>query len=238
MKGHVSSMRLQLAVANGTTNPNSHNSTMETLITESVIGLVALAAFQYRNPHKALLNTVSLFVFLLFVAKELMHSYTWAMWLLIIASVGLFVSYLVRFRRKGTVYVFDYIKWIGVGFLLFYPAPLFQLPDPYRGAPYLVSDLTIPVLAAIYLYDRWILKPEKMKKKFVIILSAQTVLILVMLTFALFQRALAERYRDKASEQAAIASEQRMQAEMARQEAQRARAQLQTKLDSITSQKH
>lgn len=208
---------------------------MEALITESLIGLIAVAAFQFRNPQKALLNTVSVLVFLLFLAKGLMHSYTWAMWLWIIASVGLFASYLFRFRQKDAVNVLDYIKWIGVLFLLLYPAALFRFPDPRLWASYVVSDLTVPFLAAIYLYDRWILKPEKMKKKFVIILSVQTVLILVMLTFALFQRALAERYRDKASEQAAIASEQRMQAEMAREEAQRARAQLQVKLDSIVS---
>ena len=74
-----------------------------------------------------------------------------------------------------------------------------------------------------------------MKTKFVIILSAQTVLMLVTLVFALLQKMKADEFRALAAEQAAIASQQRMQAESMMEQSERTRRQLQVKLDSIVS---
>lgn len=61
--------------------------------------------------------------------------------------------------------------------------------------------LTFFILATIYLYDRWILKPEKMKRKYIIVLAVQSILILLMLTYAFVQKAQADRSRQDAFEE-------------------------------------
>lgn len=52
-----------------------------------------------------------------------------------------------------------------------------------------IGILTIPFLATTYVYDRWILEPDTMKKKFVIILGVQTFLIFVLYLYAFVQKA-------------------------------------------------
>ncbi len=67
-----------------------------------------------------------------------------------------------------------------------------------------------------------------MKTTFVIILIAQTLLILVLLTFALLQKAEADRQREHAEEQRNIAVEHARRAEEARSNAEK----IQLELDS------
>ena len=62
---------------------------------------------------------------------------------------------------------------------------------------YYLENLILPVLGTIYMYDRLILKTE-MKKRFIIILSIQSILILLMLTYAIVQKASANKQFIKA----------------------------------------
>jgi hypothetical protein len=50
---------------------------MDALMTNGVIGLLAAFLVQYKNPQKPLLNTVSVFIFLLFLSRGVMVIYTW-----------------------------------------------------------------------------------------------------------------------------------------------------------------
>jgi hypothetical protein len=80
-----------------------------------------------------------------------------------------------------------------------YPLPFFTLV--YVGEGYfwtVLRMLTFVILAIIYSYDRWILKPDKMKKKYLIVLVGQTLLILLMLMYAFVQKSEADRQRDAA----------------------------------------
>ena len=79
-----------------------------------------------------------------------------------------------------------------------------------------------------------------MKRRFVIILSVQTLLIIVLAVFSITQKAEADRQRELAAQQRglaeqqmALAEEQRKRAEMFMFEAAHITSQLQSKLDSL-----
>lgn len=86
---------------------------------------------------------------------------------------------------------------------------------------------------AICLYDRWTLKFQSMKRRFIILLSIQTLLIIVLLAFSIVQKAEADQQRERAIQQKALAEEYRAHAEMAAYEAERIKAELQSRLDSL-----
>ena len=171
---------------------------MDHLVTELAIGVLGIILFQYKNEQRDFIVLVSGSVLLLFLSRFLIvvTSWGWSVW--IIGAVALLITYYLRFRRKSSRTFIDWIKWIGVALLVIYPATIFDLPQEYQLLDYLLSLLTIPLLATIYLYDRWILKPEKMKKRFTIVLSIQTFLILLMLTYSIIQKAEADKQRRNA----------------------------------------
>jgi len=76
----------------------------------------------------------------------------------------------------------------------------------------------------IYFYDRWILKPEKMKRKFVVIVAIQSVLMLLTLLFAIVQKAEADKQREVAEMQMQEAITHRVIAEGLRAELDAARS--------------
>jgi hypothetical protein len=80
----------------------------------------------------------------------------------------------------------------------------------------ILRSLTLPFVAVIYIYDRWVLKKENMKRKFIIVLVAQTVLIIVFFTFALIQKAEADKQRKLAVELTKRAEEERFNPEKIR----------------------
>ena len=77
------------------------------------------------------------------------------------------------------------------------------------------------------------INPQKMKKKFLIILIAQTVLLIVMVLFSIVQKAEADSLRDFAVQQRLRAEQRQLQAELLAQEAERARKELQLRLENI-----
>jgi hypothetical protein len=158
------------------------------------------------------------------------------------ASLGLLICYAIRLQKPSRRLV-DWLKWVGVAFLILYSAIGWDFSDGSIVATYLITNLTIPILAAIYLYDRWILKPESMKRKFVIILSVQTLLIIGLFAFSIVQKAEADWQREFAIEQSQLAEkarelaeQQRMQAEMALRQAAHVTSKLRISLDSAMAQ--
>jgi uncharacterized protein YlxW (UPF0749 family) len=71
--------------------------------------------------------------------------------------------------------------------------------------------MTFFVLGAIYIYDRLILKPETMKRKFIIVLVIQTILIAMFFIYAFVQKLVADKQTERAYEleQRAIESEKK-----------------------------
>jgi hypothetical protein len=190
--------------------------------TEGIIALIAVFLFQFRNPQKKLLHVISLFIAAVFLSKILLYfgeTFGQSVWL--VSSIGLLLSYILRFRDKQSTGLLEYLKFIGLLVFIIYPlTSYYNYNLDYRAVFYLLSSITLPVLAILYLYDRWILKPEKMKTKFVVILVVQSVLIFLMLTFSLLQKSEADKQtgiamdqRERAIEQYKLAEEFRAQLE-------------------------
>jgi hypothetical protein len=188
---------------------------VDLILTESTLGTIAVILFQYKNPQKTLLQWVSVFVIGIFASKILLYLSNYfgqALWT--IATIGLLSTYSLRFREKESKNPIDYLKWAGLILLVLYPLASYYFKA--FGAVALLftlSGLAIPVLGTIYMYDRWILKPEKMKRKYVITLTVQTFLILLMLTYSFIQKTEADRSLQMAVEQQKIAIEMRIKYE-------------------------
>lgn len=86
--------------------------------------------------------------------------------------------------------------------MIIYPIPfwiLFQLViTPFL---HLLLYATPYLLATIFIYDRLILSPEPMKKKFTITLLAQTVVIFMLFIFVIVQKMEADRQLEEAQMQ-------------------------------------
>lgn len=65
-----------------------------------------------------------------------------------------------------------------------------------------IAYLILPMVLTIFIYDRYILKPERMKKKFILILVFQLLVVLVSFMYALVQRTEAKRMERGAVESA------------------------------------
>lgn len=169
-----------------------------------IYGTIGVILFRFWNKDKTYINLISVFAAGL-IASQSLTSYTviqnteiiWA-----ISSAGIFVFYSLRFKRKSEKQIIDYVKIGGVMLLIIYPIPfwiLFQLViTPFW---HLLLYATPFILASIFVYDRMILKPEPMKKKFTIILLIQTVLIFALFIFAIIQKMEADRLAEEAERQ-------------------------------------
>lgn len=169
-----------------------------------IYGTIGVILFRFWNKDKTYINLISVFAAGL-IASQSLTSYTviqnteiiWA-----ISSAGIFVFYSLRFKRKSEKQIIDYVKIGGVMLLIIYPIPfwiLFQLViTPFW---HLLLYATPFILASIFVYDRMILKPESMKKKFTIILLIQTVLIFALFIFAIIQKMEADRLAEEAERQ-------------------------------------
>jgi hypothetical protein len=169
-----------------------------------IYGTIGVILFRFWNKDKTYINLISVFAAGL-IASQSLTSYTviqnteiiWA-----ISSAGIFVFYSLRFKRKSEKQIIDYVKIGGVMLLTIYPIPfwiLFRLViTPFW---HLLLYATPFILASIFVYDRMILKPESMKKKFTIILLIQTVLIFALFIFAIIQKMEADRLAEEAERQ-------------------------------------
>lgn len=193
-------------------------------------GLLGALLFRIRNEQTDYQNWIFGFVIGLFLSQalfvyviETVGQIIWA-----ISAMGLGVAYLLRFSRKGRRTTIDFLKVPCMALLIIYPITFYTI-FPLEGNWGIVRSLTLPFLAVIYIYDRWVLKKENMKRKFVIALVAQTLLIIVLFTFALFQKAEADKQRE-------VAEMQREMAETAAKRAQEERIQaehIRLQLDSL-----
>lgn len=181
-------------------------------------GLVGAILFRIRNDQPDYQNWIFGFVIGLFLSQALfvygMETVGRIIW--VISAMGLGVAYFFRFNRKVRRTTIDFLKLACIVFLIIYPITFYTI-FPLRGENWgILRSLTLPFVAVIYFYDRWVLKKESMKRKFVIILVAQTLLIFVFLAFALVQRAEADKQRERAAEFAKMAEEERFNVEKIR----------------------
>jgi hypothetical protein len=163
---------------------------------------VIIFLFIFRNPDRQYIYTISVFILGLFVSQvafdleaRLTSQIIWA-----VSALMLFTFYLLRFQHKTLRGVIEYLKGVAILLLVIYPLPFYTLV--YVGEGYfwtVLRMLTFVILAFIYSYDRWILKPDKMKKKYLVVLVGQTLLILLMLMYAFVQKSDADRQRDAAN---------------------------------------
>jgi hypothetical protein len=116
-----------------------------------------------------------------------------------VPASGLLITYFLRFIAKAQKSSIDFFKWLGIALLSIWPLCFYYFESPgLNDILYVLSYLTVPVLGVTYLYDRWLLKPETMKKKHLMILVTQTVLIFLMLIYSLFQKTAADKAREEA----------------------------------------
>lgn len=180
---------------------------MQSLELDLIYGLIGVFLFIFKNPDKRHLYLISVFVVGLFVsqlvyffASPLVGQITWA-----ISALAFLMSYLLRWTPRPEKGILEYLKIVGVIMLIIFPVPFYSLVnlgDNFET----VRPLTFFVVGTIYVYDRLVFKSEIMKKKFVAILVAQTVVILLLLMYAFVQKA-------EADKQLRRAEQQRLQAE-------------------------
>ncbi len=187
---------------------------MNSIEVDFMYGLVGTFLFIFRNPDKKGIYPVSLFTVGLFISQmayfylgTLSGQIIWA-----ISGIGLLTCYAVRFTNKRQKGIIEFLKVLGVILLTIYPLPFYSLARVDDSNFWTVTRmLTFAVLMTIYLYDRWILKPEHMRKKYIVILVGQSILILLMLVFSFVQKAEADRSREVAEQHRiqAVESEKR-----------------------------
>lgn len=85
--------------------------------------------------------------------------------------MGIACLLLIRFKEKANRERFEILKLIALILLVIYPLPFYSLVAVANGDFWIVNRfLTFVILAAIFVYDRRILKPGKMKRKNIIVL--------------------------------------------------------------------
>jgi hypothetical protein len=171
-----------------------------------IYGIIGVILFRFWSVDKKCINLIAIFALGIFLSQYLcLNSFitiqvaeiVWA-----ISSSGLIIFYSLRFKSKSEKQVIDYIKIIGLTLLITYPISFWYLTG-LSITPFwhLILYATPYFLATIFIYDRLILKPEPMKKKFIIALIAQTVLIFMLFIFALVQKMEADKNRIEAVRQ-------------------------------------
>jgi|GEM_PF-3313977 len=169
-----------------------------------IYGTIGVILFRAWNKDKTYINLISIFAAGL-VISHLLPSYivienVEIVWM--ISAAGIIIFYSQRFKRKSDKQIIDYVKIGGVILMIIYPIPfwiLFQLViTPFL---HLLLYATPYLLATIFIYDRLILSPEPMKKKFTITLLAQTVVIFMLFIFVIVQKMEADRQLEEAQMQ-------------------------------------
>jgi hypothetical protein len=167
-------------------------------------GLIGTFLFIFRNSDKRYIYRISTFIIGLFVS-EIAYFYFnvlpgQVIW--VVSALGLIISYSMRLKDRTEKGIMEIFKVVGLMLLILYPLPFYSIVKVGENS-FLATTrmLTFFILGTIYVYDRLILKPEKMKKKYIIALVAQSVFILLLLTFSFIQKAEADKSRQLAQEQ-------------------------------------
>jgi hypothetical protein len=177
---------------------------MNSVETDLVYGIIGVFLFTFRNADKKYIYPVSIFTIGLFISQvayfyfaALAGQLIWA-----ISAIGLLSCYAVRFNNKRQKGIIEFFKLFGIILLTIYPLPFYSLVHLGDGNFWMVTRMvTFFILVTIYLYDRWILKPEEIKRKYILLLVAQSILVFVMLVFSLLQKAQADESRELAEQQ-------------------------------------
>jgi hypothetical protein len=164
------------------------------------IGILAAMLFMYRNPHRDLVNVVAFFVFLTFSSAPLINLSLGGFYFWAAAATGLLITYLVRFFRKSRIVFFDILKYLALLAIIIYPLSELSFGGQFQTLDYYLQNLILPFVATIYLYDRLIFTTE-MKKRFITILSIQSIALLFMLAFAIYQKTQADLQREAAQKE-------------------------------------
>jgi uncharacterized membrane protein (UPF0136 family) len=154
------------------------------------IGLIGVLILRINNSDKRFLNIISVLVVII-LSSDFIDAYLSSGLNVSLIASGLFIIfYTLRFSKKTDRTAIDLIKPLAVILVTIYPLTFVYYENDVFT---LLGYLTIPVSVATYSYDRLILKPEPMKKKFIITLVIQTILILVFLTYAYIQKIEADK---------------------------------------------
>jgi hypothetical protein len=185
-------------------------------------GLIGIFLFRFRNPNKDYINLISFATGTIFLTEIVFFKTTETIGLItwFISGVGLLTMYGLRFRNKTDKDTLDYFKCLAIGLVVCYPINFYTYNWYSNKWDILIAlgYLIVPISGTIYFYDRWILKPEKMKRKFVTVLIIQTVLILTALAFGFVKNAEKERMTEMADRNAKLADENAMKANELREE--------------------
>ena len=179
---------------------------MEFVFIQLLLGTVCVFLFQFRNRHKAFLHSVSVFILLIFLSTGLIPTVDWNLFVWFVPMIGLIASYTVRFIKKDSRVFLDYLKLAAIFMLALFPLPsLYPLSNYFQMPVVLISlwmiqYLTLPILAAIYVYDRVTINLTFMKKKFGLIFVCYTIVSLLLLVYAIVQRGLTEEVKMVAEE--------------------------------------
>jgi glucose dehydrogenase len=171
-----------------------------------IYGLIGIFLFRFRNQQQKLLNTISILIMIIFSIEpfffsnyETIGKIIWA-----IAGLGLVIAYYFRLKSKLKREIIDYLKLVGVALIAIYPINFYTY-DYYLNRwdiLIVIAYLILPMVLTVFIYDRYILKPERMKTKFILILVFQLLVILVSFTYALVQQTEAKRMERGAVENA------------------------------------
>jgi hypothetical protein len=155
-----------------------------------IIGFIGAFLFLFKNPdknYKTLIFTFTVGLFASQTAYIYLDQHLPGQILWVTSTAGLLIFYPIRLKGKQHKEIIDFIKPIGLILLIIYPIPFFSLvPVGQSDLWAVINIMTFYVLGTIYIYDRLILK--NMKKKFIIVLVIQTVLIGLFFVYALVQR--------------------------------------------------
>lgn len=180
-------------------------------------GLIGVFLFRFRNTNRDWINMISLATIGIFVIEILFLKINETTGLMIwgISGLALLFAYGNRFKNKTDKGVIEFLKLIAIGLVACYPINFYSWTWHQNNWDILIAlgYLIVPVSGTIYIYDRWILKPEKMKKKFVITLIIQSVFILVAMIYAYVQKGVADENLREAIEQRDEALIQKRQAD-------------------------
>lgn len=173
-----------------------------------VYGLIGVLLFRFQNSNKNYLDLVSISTLALFASELLFFKVNEISGLIAwgLSGLGLISFYLLRHLNNERKRTINYLKILAIVLVACYPLNFYTLEwfNNKWDVLIVLGYLILPIAGTIYLYDRWILKPDQMKTKFIIALVTQTILLFMFLIFAIFQHTEAKRQESLAVE---IASE-------------------------------
>lgn len=125
-----------------------------------------------------------------------------------VSSVGLLIFYALRFMAKREKTTIDILKIPVLILLILYPMTS-SASAAFGGSPFwsLLNNMTFYFVATIYFYDRFIIKPYAMNKKFILTLAVQTLFIGVLWAYGFMQKNMAEHNADEAYRQRQISDQ-------------------------------